>query len=134
MKNLMMMMIAGIFLFTINMNAAPATKKVTAYTCPGDTGRCLTFKGSGDIWITIPGTLTIITIEVPAGGLVPNPGPGGVEIDKFFLFNNPPSITTGKGYINGCMHYYGEGEEFRVYEIDAQIIYEDYHQWEINAQ
>ncbi len=143
MKNLMMIYIVISFavlqsssLMADIKHSGKDTRTVTAYYCDDleSEADCLRFKGSGPIWLLIFGELNTITIEIPVDGIVPQPDPGGEEINDFFLFTNQPSTSTGKGYINGCLHYYGEEEEFRVYEIDEQTIYEDYNIWEQNAQ
>ena len=104
------------------------TVLVTAYYCLNGAGRCLTFQGSGNIFLTIPGILHTTQIRVPVGNIVPSLDPGVTEHYNLFLYTNNPSELTGKGIKDGLLRYTDQNF-FEVYDVDDQIEFTNYSSW-----
>lgn len=139
MKKLMIIAIAIVGLVTYQSKAecvskqGAKTKTVVAYYCDNGPGHCLKFQGNGDIWITLPGILHTITIQVPVNQLVPAPSEGYQEYCKFFLFNQTPSQTTGIGLLDGSLHFKDNSSQFYYYELEEQTLINNYEEWELQA-
>ena len=129
--------IVGIMLLHQSYSVA-ATKKyktVTAYYCDPGEGTCISHKGNGDIWVSIPGILRVVTIRVPATiEEVPEAPAGYDEVNTFFLFSDPNDLNVGIGLIDGILHYSSDNPEFYYYELEQQSVITDFNQWKQLAE
>lgn len=90
--------ILGFFMFANSASIFAGTVTIT-YKCNGSSGVCHTFKGSGDIGISIPGTMAPGYPKIEHIGLAQPPVPPGMNVVNNIFLHNPDNPLQGWGYV-----------------------------------
>ena len=114
-----------------NVKAEPKTKTTITCTDPPP-WECVVIRGDGINRIILGKGKIIVELQMET---TLGPVPPGYLFATNYFFNmyNQNSITTGKGFINGEVHYPASlvGDIYTL-ETDGCTIYTDYNEW-LNA-